>query len=74
LSDDPDKALEELRRLIASEGLPRLSQDALRAAKLNPRERRLIARPEPGEAPKLSDEARRLYLRKSDPEWPWRRS
>jgi hypothetical protein len=74
LSDDPDKALEELRKRIASESLPKLSQDALRAAKLNRRGHRLTARPEPGEAPTLSEEARRLYLRKSDPDWPWRRS
>jgi hypothetical protein len=73
MTDDPIKALEELRQRIASEGLPRLSAEALRAGKLDRRQR-----PPPPVASSekpltLSDEARRLFQQKSDPQWLWRR-
>jgi hypothetical protein len=74
VSDDPDKALEELRQRIAREGLPKLSADALRLIKLDRRGHRLRVQSDASGAPKLSDEARRLYQQKNDPEWPWRRS
>jgi hypothetical protein len=74
LTDDPKKALEELRKRIALERLPKLSQDALRAAKLDEPTRRLRAPSEPSQALKLSEEARRLYLRKSDSDWLWRKA
>jgi hypothetical protein len=75
MADDPEKALEELRKRIAAEGLPKLSPEALRAYKRGSMQSRLRLVPrEPVQGPPgLSQEARRLYDEKSHPEWPWRK-
>jgi hypothetical protein len=44
MADDPEKALEELRKRIAAEGLPKLSPEALRAFKRGSMQSRLAAR------------------------------
>jgi hypothetical protein len=73
MTDDPIKALEELRQRIASEGLPRLSVEALRAGKLDRRQRPATHTVSSAKPLTLSDEARRLFQQKSDPQWLWRR-
>jgi hypothetical protein len=74
MTDDPAQALERLRQRLAAEGLPKLSPEALRAAKLD-RQARWHA---PGKgidtALKLSEEALRLYQQKSEVQWLWRKS
>jgi hypothetical protein len=72
MTEDPERILAELRTRLAAEGLPKLSPEALRAAKLDKRHCR-PAQPAKAEALALSDEARRLYQQKSDPHWPWRK-
>jgi hypothetical protein len=72
VSDDPERTLAELRARLAAEGLPKLSVQALRAAKVG-QMGRPATRPEANAPPKLSDEARRLYQKKSDPHWLWRK-
>lgn len=74
MPDDPEKTLQELRQRIATEGLPKLSPEALRSYKREDRHGpKLMQPPLPRNALSLSEEARRLFHRKSDPEWPWRR-
>ena len=74
MPDDPDRTLQELRHRIATEGLPKLSREALRSFKREDRhDLRLGQPPLLRHALSLSEEARRLFVKKSDPEWPWRR-
>jgi hypothetical protein len=75
MADDAEKALEELRERIAAEGLPKLSPEALRIFKAGSGQGRLRPVPQKasGDAPGLSEEARRLYHEKSNPHWLWRR-
>lgn len=74
MPDDPDKTLQELRHRIATEGLPKLSLEALRSLKRNERHSpKLVQSPSSKHPLSLSEEARRLFRKKSDPEWPWRR-
>jgi len=74
MADDPDKTLQELRERIATEGLPSLSTETLRLYKRNERHslKPVQSPPFKGQL-SLSEEARRLFHKKSDPEWPWRR-
>jgi hypothetical protein len=59
---------------MATEGLPKLSPEALRSFKReNRRGPKLAQPPFPRSALSLSEEARRLFVKKSDPGWPWRR-
>ena len=71
---DPDKTLQELRQRIIIDGLPKLSAEALCSFKREDRRDLKVAQP-PLSRTVLSpsQEARRLFVRKSDPEWPWRR-
>ena len=74
MPDDPDRTLQELRHRIATEGLPKLSPEALRSYKQEDRHGpKLVRTPLPRNALSLSEEARRLFVKKSEPEWPWRR-
>jgi hypothetical protein len=74
MPDDPDKTLQELRHRITSEGLPKLSPEVLRSYKREGRHGPKLVQSSPPKHPLiLSDEARRLFLRKTNPEWPWRR-
>jgi hypothetical protein len=74
MPDDPEKTLQELRHRIAAEGLPKLSPEALRSFKRDERRGpKLVQPPLPRNVLSLSEEARRLFVKKSDPEWPWRR-
>ncbi len=72
MNEDSEKSLADLRSRIAAEGLPRLSPEALRAARLDNRHCRPV-RPARAETLSLSEEARRLYQQKSDPHWLWRK-
>lgn len=74
MTDDPAQALERLRQQLAAEGLPKLSPEALRAAKLDRPVRSHAPRKEIDAALKLSEEALRLYQQKSELQWLWRRS
>jgi hypothetical protein len=74
MPDDPDKTLQELRHRIAIEGLPKLSAETLRSYKREVRGGpKLVQPPLPRNVLSMSEEARRLFHRKVDPEWPWRR-
>jgi hypothetical protein len=74
MPDDRDRTLQELRERIATEGLSKLSPDALRSFKREERRGPKLAQPpRPRNVLSLSEEARRLFAKKSDPEWPWRR-
>jgi hypothetical protein len=74
MPDDPEMSLQELDHRITSEGLPKLSAEALRSYKLEDWHGPKVAQPPlPRIVLRLSEEARRLFHRKSDPEWPWRR-
>jgi hypothetical protein len=74
MPDDPENTLQELRHRIATEGLPRLSTEALRIYTRNERHCPTLVQPN---APKpllsLSSEALRLFREKADPAWPWKR-
>jgi hypothetical protein len=74
MPDDPEKTLQDLRQRIATEGLPKLSAEALRSYKREERRGPRLAQPT---APKpllsLSPEALRLFREKADPAWPWKR-
>jgi hypothetical protein len=76
VADDPEKALRALRQQIAAEGLPKLSTEALRSTgrrrKYSLRPQLLPQKNEPNSIV-LSEEARRLYHEKSDPDWPQRK-
>jgi hypothetical protein len=75
MPDDPGKALQELRQKIAAEGLPKLSPQALRLFKqADRRGPKLVRKPTSDNPLSLSDEARRLFHEKSDPNWPWRKT
>jgi hypothetical protein len=74
MPDDPEKTLQELRQRLVTEGLPRLSAEALRSFKREDRRGLKLAQPQPlGRALILSEEARRLFLKKIDPDWLWGR-
>jgi hypothetical protein len=74
MADDPEKTLQELRQRIAIEPLPRLSTGALCLYKRNTRHSpKLVQSPPFKHQLCLSEEARRLFHKMSDPEWPWRR-
>jgi hypothetical protein len=75
MADDPEKTLHELRQRIAAEGLPKLSPEALRAFKRSGEQAQrwpMLQKVSDG-ALGLSEEARRLFHERSDPEWPWQR-
>jgi hypothetical protein len=73
MADDPEKTLQELRQRIATEGLPKLSAEALRLYKREGWHRPKLAQPI-GLKPSLSlsPEAFRLFREKADPAWPWK--
>jgi hypothetical protein len=74
MPDNPDRTLQELRHRIATEGLPKLSAEAVRSFKrVNHHGPKVAQQPLPRTVLRLSEEARRLFHRKVDPEWPWRR-
>jgi hypothetical protein len=74
MPDDPEQTLQELCQRIATEGLPRLSAEALRSYKRQERHGPKLMQPTTSKRPlSLSQEALRLFHKKSDPEWPWRR-
>jgi hypothetical protein len=74
MPDDPEQTLQELRHRIATEGLPKLSAAALRTYMQKERHRPKLMQPTASKPPlSLSQEALRLFHKKSDPEWPWRR-
>ena len=73
MPDDPDKTLQVLRQRIATEGLPKLSADALRSYKREERLRPKLAQPTASKPLlSLSPEALRLFREKADPAWPWK--
>jgi hypothetical protein len=73
MSDDPEKALQELRQKIATEGLPKLSPEAARLLRREDCKGPRLVQPTPSKNPiSLSQAALRLYHEKSDPKWPWR--
>jgi hypothetical protein len=75
MADDPEKPLHELRQRIAADGLPKLSPEALRAFKqADQRGPKLVRKPTSDNPLNLSDEARRLFHEKRDPNWPWRQT
>jgi hypothetical protein len=75
MPDDPGKTLLVLRQRIAAEGLPKLSSEALRLFKqADSRGPKLVRQPSSHNALSLSEEARRLFHEKSDPNWPWRKT
>jgi hypothetical protein len=74
MPDDPYETLQELRQRIISEGLPKLSAEALRSYKREERRGPKLARPTTSK-PLLSlfPEALRLFREKADPAWLWKR-
>jgi len=73
MPDDPDQTLQELRQKIAAEGLPKLSEETLRRfTQADRRGWKLVRQPTSPTPLSLSEEARRLFHEKSDPNWPWR--
>jgi hypothetical protein len=71
MADDPETTLQELRHRIATKGLPWLSTEGLR---LYERPSPKLVQSPPSKQPlSLSEEARRLFHKKSDPEWLWQR-
>jgi hypothetical protein len=74
MPDDPEKSLQELRQQIASEGLPKLSAEALRVYKREEQCGPRLVQPI-GQKPllSLSPEALRLFREKADPTWFWKR-
>ena len=74
MADDPEKTLQELRQRIATEGLPKLSAEALRSYKREERCCPKLAQPTTSKPLlSLSPEALRLFREKADPAWPWKR-
>ena len=72
MPDDPEKTLQELRQRIVSEGLPKLSAEALRVYKREERRSPKLAQPSGSKSPlSLSSEALLLVHEKSNPAWPW---
>ena len=74
MPDDPDKNLKELRQRIVSEGLPKLSAEALHVYKREEQHCPRLAQPTPSKPLlSLSPEALRLFREKADPAWLWKR-
>ena len=74
MADDTEKTLQELRQRIATEGLPKLSAEALRSYKREERRGLRLAQPTVSKPLlSLSPEALRLFREKADPAWPWKR-
>jgi hypothetical protein len=74
MPDNPETILQELRHRLATEGLPKLSAEVLRTFKRVDQHGPKVAQaPLPRNVLSLSEEARRLFHRKTDPEWPSRR-
>jgi hypothetical protein len=74
MPDDPEKTLQELRQQIMTEGLPKLSAEALRSYKREGWHRPRLAQPTASKPLlSLSPEALRLFREKADPAWPWTR-
>jgi hypothetical protein len=71
MPDNPETTLQELRQRIATEGLSKLSAEALRSYKCERWCRPRLARPTASK-PLLSlpPEALRLFREKADPAWP----
>ena len=74
MPDDPEKTLQELRQRICTEGLPKLSAEAVRLYKREERRCPRLAQPVASKPLlSLSPEALRLFREKADPAWPWKR-
>jgi hypothetical protein len=74
MPDNPEKTLQELRQRISTEGLPKLSAEALRLYNREERRGPRMAQPTASKPPlSLSPEALRLFREKADPAWPWTR-
>jgi hypothetical protein len=74
MPDDPEKTLQELRQRISTEGLPKLSAEALRLYKREERRGPKLVQPSASKPPlSLSPEALRLFREKDNPAWPWKR-
>ncbi len=74
MPDDPEQTLQELRQRIATEGLPKLSPEAVRAYRRQHQHGPRLVPPSVSKAPlALSREALRLYQEKTDPAWFWKR-
>jgi hypothetical protein len=74
MPDDPERTLQELRQRIATEGLPKLSAEALRSYKREEQRGPKLGQPSASKPPlSLSSEALRLFREKADPAWPWKR-
>jgi hypothetical protein len=73
MPDDPEKTLQELRQRIVTEGLPKLSSEALRSLKREEWRGPKLAQPT-GSKPllSLSPEALRLFRERADPAWLWK--
>ena len=70
MPDDPDKTLQELRLRIVTEGLPKLSAEALRVYKREERRGPKLVQPTISKPLlSLSPEALRLFREKDDPAW-----
>jgi hypothetical protein len=74
MPDDPEKTLQELRQRISTEGLPKLSAEALRLYKREERRGPKLVQPSASKPLlSLSPEALRLFREKDNPAWPWKR-
>ena len=74
MPDDPEKNPKELRQRIVTEGLPKLSAEALRVYKREERRGPKLVQPTISKPLlSLSPEALRLFREKADPAWPWKR-
>ncbi|WP_046867023.1 hypothetical protein [Microvirga massiliensis] len=72
MASDPEKSVREQRQRIAAEGLPKLSEEALRSARRRGARSQqapvLLPRKVEANSLVLSEEARRLYFEKSNPD------
>jgi hypothetical protein len=74
MPDDPEKTLQELRQRICTEGLPKLSAEALRLYKREERRGPRLTQPTASKPLlSLSPESVRLFREKDNPAWPWKR-
>ena len=74
MPDASENTLQDLRKRIAAESLPKLSAEALRSYKREVRGGPKIAQPTASKPLiGLSPEALRLFREKADPAWPWKR-
>jgi hypothetical protein len=74
MPEDPEKTLQELRQRISTEGLPKLSAEAVSLYKREERRGPRLAQPSASKPLlSLSPEALRLFREKADPAWPWKR-